>query len=84
MTEDELKQRVIYNVDIREDKVPPEKYHKDTDPALFHSEKLNRGPLQPNWMTQTSPLMTAYKKVRFELPYWGFQTRFENAIETYV
>lgn len=84
MNEEELKSRVVCDIDISRDTVPPEKYKAATDPTLYHSRKLDRGPLHAGWATGANPIMTAYKRVTMDFPYWGFQSRIESAIEKYA
>ncbi|KAL9678254.1 hypothetical protein QQ045_016096 [Rhodiola kirilowii] len=44
----------------------------------FKSVKTGRGPLCEGWQEKCSPVMTAYKVVTIEAPYWGFGSRVEQ------
>eukprot|EP00475_Leptophrys_vorax_P030996 TRINITY_DN46797_c0_g1_i1.p1 TRINITY_DN46797_c0_g1~~TRINITY_DN46797_c0_g1_i1.p1 ORF type:complete len:312 (-),score=12.79 TRINITY_DN46797_c0_g1_i1:498-1433(-) len=47
------------------------------DPSKLPTNKRNRGPLAPGWQSSCNPVMTAYKMVSVEAPYWGFGKRLE-------
>lgn len=50
------------------------------DPSTYQSQKLGRGPLLPGWKDTFTPVMTAYKLVTVEAPYWGFGKRMEQMV----
>lgn len=50
------------------------------DLAAFQSRKTGRGPLIPGWQETCNPVMTAYKLVTVDAPYWGLGYRMEQAI----
>ena len=43
----------------------------------FKSKKTQRGPLEPGWSEDISPIMCSYKVVNAKLEIWGLQTRGE-------
>ncbi|GJP37655.1 hypothetical protein CLOM_g22092, partial [Closterium sp. NIES-68] len=47
------------------------------DPSKVTLTKTNRGPLTPGWQSTCEPVMTAYKMVTVDAPYWGFGKRLE-------
>ncbi|CAI5462671.1 unnamed protein product [Closterium sp. Yama58-4] len=52
---------------------------KRTDPSKIALLKLNRGPLAPGWQETCGPVMTSYKLIRVDAPYWGFGRQMELA-----
>ncbi|CAL5426569.1 unnamed protein product [Camellia sinensis] len=48
--------------------------------SKFKSEKTGRGPLSQGWQDQHNPVMTAYKLVIIDAPYWGFGNRLEQTL----
>ncbi|XP_022730602.1 phosphatidylinositol transfer protein 1-like isoform X1 [Durio zibethinus] len=50
------------------------------DFSKFKSEKSGRGPLLDGWQDNCNPVMTAYKLVTVDAPYWGFGYRLEQAL----
>jgi hypothetical protein len=50
------------------------------DLRTFKSEKTGRGLLQSGWQETCKPVMTAYKLVTVDAPYWGFGTRLEQLV----
>lgn len=52
----------------------------DVDLSEFRSTRTSRGPLLPGWRDHCSPVMTAYKLVTVDAPYWGFGKRLEQAL----
>eukprot|EP00261_Vitis_vinifera_P013225 XP_002284874.1 PREDICTED: phosphatidylinositol transfer protein 1 isoform X1 [Vitis vinifera] len=48
------------------------------DFSKFRSAKTGRGPLLEGWQS-CDPVMTAYKLVTVDAPYWGFGNRLEQA-----
>jgi len=52
----------------------------EVDLTKFKSEKTGRGLLTPGWQATCNPVMTAYKLVTVDVPYWGFGYRLEQAL----
>ncbi|KAL8140498.1 hypothetical protein V2J09_006519 [Rumex salicifolius] len=52
----------------------------DTDFSQFRSSRTGRGPLLKGWKDECRPVMTAYKLVTVDAPYWGFGRRIEQAL----
>ncbi|KAL6563603.1 hypothetical protein OROGR_002562 [Orobanche gracilis] len=52
----------------------------DADLCQFKSARTSRGPLSEGWQHQCNPVMTAYKLVTIDAPYWGFGSRLEQAL----
>ncbi|KAL6276022.1 hypothetical protein ACE6H2_019623 [Prunus campanulata] len=52
----------------------------NTDLSKFTSAKTGRGPLLDGWQDKLKPVMTAYKLVTIDAPYWGFGYRIEHAL----
>ncbi|GAB4825400.1 hypothetical protein Ancab_008273 [Ancistrocladus abbreviatus] len=52
----------------------------DLDFSKFRSKKTGRGPLFEGWRDQCNPVMTAYKLVTVDAPYWGFGKRLEQTL----
>ena len=93
---DELKKRIIHNIDICEQDKDDKDYKKKYDPSVNRCEKAQRGPLKPGWMDEFKPLangdnddgkgpkampmMCAYKLIRADFKVWGLQTKTENTI----
>lgn len=50
------------------------------DISTFQSCKTGRGPLLAGWQEKCNPVMTAYKLVTVNAPYWGFGSRLEQAL----
>ncbi|GLT81850.1 hypothetical protein SLE2022_002800 [Rubroshorea leprosula] len=50
------------------------------DLSKFKSTKTARGPLSKGWQDRCNPVMTAYKLVTVDAPYWGFGYRLEQAL----
>ncbi|XP_007015489.2 PREDICTED: phosphatidylinositol transfer protein 2 isoform X1 [Theobroma cacao] len=50
------------------------------DFSKFKSAKTGRGPLLDGWQDNCNPVMTAYKLVTVDAPYWGFGYRLEQAL----
>lgn len=50
------------------------------DLSKFKSAKTGRGPLLNEWQEMCNPVMTAYKLVTVDAPYWGFGYRIEQAL----
>ncbi|KAF6150556.1 hypothetical protein GIB67_030357 [Kingdonia uniflora] len=52
----------------------------DVDLSEFRSLRADRGPLLDGWQDKCDPVMTAYKLVTIDAPYWGFGYRLEQAL----
>uniref|UniRef100_A0A5B7BFM4 Putative phosphatidylinositol transfer protein 1-like isoform X1 n=1 Tax=Davidia involucrata TaxID=16924 RepID=A0A5B7BFM4_DAVIN len=50
------------------------------DLSKFKSARTGRGPLLEGWQDRCNPVMTAYKLVTVDAPYWGFGSRLEQAL----
>jgi len=50
------------------------------DISTFQSCKTGRGPLLAGWQEKCNPIMTAYKLVTVDAPYWGFGSRLEKML----
>ncbi|KAJ4725971.1 Phosphatidylinositol transfer protein [Melia azedarach] len=50
------------------------------DFSKFKSKSTGRGPLLNSWQERCNPVMTAYKLVTIDAPYWGFGYRLEQAL----
>ncbi|CAM6102930.1 unnamed protein product [Calypogeia fissa] len=50
------------------------------DLTTFKSDKTGRGPLVGGWQEICDPVMTAYKLVTVDAPYWGFGYRLEQLV----
>lgn len=50
------------------------------DFSTFQSARTRRGPLLEGWQDECYPVMTAYKLVTIDAPYWGFGSRLEQAL----
>lgn len=70
---EDLKKRKIVLINIAED-----------TPNMRRSVVFGRGPLGPNWTENTKPIMTAYKLVLIDLPFFGIQNILEAAAERCV
>ncbi|XP_065892309.1 phosphatidylinositol transfer protein beta isoform-like [Dysidea avara] len=76
-----LAKREVVVIDIVNDHVEPRDYKEAEDPTKYHSEKSGRGPLQPNWMETSKPIMCCYKLVTCDFVWWGLQGRVEKLIQ---
>ncbi|KAJ4838922.1 hypothetical protein Tsubulata_025958 [Turnera subulata] len=54
--------------------------NNNTDFSKFKSTRTSRGPLLDGWQDRCNPVMTAYKLVTIDAPYWGFGYRLEQAL----
>ncbi|XP_056693246.1 uncharacterized protein [Spinacia oleracea] len=52
----------------------------NVDLSTFRSARTNRGPLTEGWRDRCNPVMTAYKLVTVDAPYWGFGKRLEQVL----
>jgi len=80
LTPDQLRVREVIFIDIGEP-LSTEEESEGEIPRLFKSSKTLRGPLGPNWIKETEPIMCCYKLVTCEFKVFGLQTRLENFIQ---
>lgn len=52
----------------------------DVDLSKFKSMKTSRGLLTKGWQKRCNPVMTAYKLVIIDAPYWGFGNKLEQTL----
>ena len=71
-----LSQRSVESIDVVMD--PQEKYNASEDLTQFKSKRTGRGPFAEGWQGVCEPVMTAYKLVTVDVPYWGFGTQLER------
>jgi len=71
-------------VNIVTDPVTPAKYKQEEDPTLYHSEKSNRGPLKPDWVSTQQPIMCSYKLCKINFAVWGLQTSVESYLSGFL
>ncbi|CAH1397917.1 unnamed protein product [Nezara viridula] len=90
----DLRSRIVDLIDVVKDQPHGTDYVKEEDPALYVSQKTNRGPLSETWLEdywaeckgKSMPLpngksiMCAYKLCKVEFRYWGMQTKLEKFI----
>ncbi|XP_042960188.1 phosphatidylinositol transfer protein 1-like isoform X1 [Carya illinoinensis] len=50
------------------------------DFSKFKSKRTGHGPLTKGWQDRCDPVMTAYKLVTIDAPYWGFGRRLEQTL----
>jgi len=70
------------HVNIVTDPVSSYKYKPEEDPSLYVSKKSERGPLSPNWIETTNPIMCSYKMVSVDFRVFGLQTTVEYYIHS--
>lgn len=81
LSEEDLQQRKVVNIDIANDPVSKQNYIADADPTKFKSVKTGRGPLVgPQWWQECDQVMTCYKMVKCEIKWFGVQKRIERII----
>ncbi|ETB62560.1 hypothetical protein YYC_00289 [Plasmodium yoelii 17X] len=81
LSEDLLNIRKIIYIDIVNDKVSSKEYNINEDPSLFLSQKTGRGHFKQNWKETSEHLMTCYKLITLDIPYFGlFCSKIENWI----
>ncbi|GAQ84129.1 Phosphatidylinositol transfer protein [Klebsormidium nitens] len=78
MSAAQLKKRQVEMIDIATD--PVEKYVEEEDPCKFKSKKTGRGPLKAGWHKKCDPVMTAYKLVTVDVPYFGWGSSVEKFV----
>lgn len=83
LTEEQLAARQVEIIDIAS---APRDYwshvvgRNNMDFSTFKSARTGRGPLLEGWQDRCHPVMTAYKLVTVDVPYWGFGYRLEQAL----
>ncbi|KAK8480697.1 hypothetical protein V6N11_046131 [Hibiscus sabdariffa] len=83
LNEEQLAARQVETVDIASAETDYWSYaigSSNFDFSKFKSAKTSRGPLFDGWQENCSPVMTAYKLVTIDAPYWGFGYRLEQAL----
>nr|CAG4645342.1 EOG090X00NX [Lynceus sp. MCZ IZ 141354] len=70
--------QLVEIIDIAYDDLSPKHYKEEEDLTKWKSVKRNRGPLQPDWIRTTKPIMCSYKSVRASFEVWGLQSRVEE------
>ncbi|KAK9154131.1 hypothetical protein Sjap_001611 [Stephania japonica] len=83
LSKDQLSVRQVEAIDIASASRDYWSYAIDTsniDLSEFQSQRTSRGPLSPGWQNSCNPVMTAYKLVTVDAPYWGFGYRLEQAL----
>ncbi|KAF4673668.1 hypothetical protein FOL47_010251 [Perkinsus chesapeaki] len=77
----DLAKRKIDFIDIVNDHISSRDYNEEEDPSKWHSEKLDMGPLESDWMQTTQPIMTCYKVIHVTCnPGFMMQNRVESFI----
>ncbi|KAK9127257.1 hypothetical protein Syun_016054 [Stephania yunnanensis] len=83
LSKDQLSVRQVEEIDIASASRDYWSYAIGTsnvDVSEFQSQRTGRGPLSPGWQDSCNPVMTAYKLVTLDAPYWGFGYRLEQAL----
>ncbi|GMJ10619.1 hypothetical protein HRI_004731100 [Hibiscus trionum] len=83
LNEEQLAARQVEIIDIASAETDYWSYaigSSNFDFSKFKSAKTGRGPLLDGWQENCSPVMTAYKLVTVDAPYWGFGYRLEQAL----
>ncbi|WCJ41094.1 Phosphatidylinositol transfer protein 1 [Euphorbia peplus] len=83
LTGEQLAAREVEHIDIASAATDYWSYvvgNNDTDFSKFKSSRTGRGPLLDGWQDKCKPVMTAYKLVTVDAPYWGFGYRLEQAL----
>ena len=75
---DILKKREVVYIDIVNDPIPIKEYKESEDASKVQSVKTDRGPLGPNWMETTKPIMCVYKLLSIEIKIFVLQKKLEN------
>ncbi|KAM7496687.1 hypothetical protein LguiA_021101 [Lonicera macranthoides] len=88
LTKEKLAARQVDNIDIASSPTDYWSYivgSSSVDLSKFQSSRSGRGPLLEGWQVDENfqdtcnPVMTAYKLVTVDAPYWGFGSRVEQA-----
>ncbi|KAG2670322.1 hypothetical protein I3760_14G080500 [Carya illinoinensis] len=80
---EELEAREVEYIDIASSEGNYWSYlvgNNNVDFSVFKSARTGRGPLLEGWQDRCDPVMTAYKLVTIDAPYWGFGYRLEQAL----
>ncbi|KAL1558116.1 phosphatidylinositol transfer protein 2-like isoform X2 [Salvia divinorum] len=83
LTKEQLAIRQVETLDIASDSNDYWSYmigSSNFDFSQFQSARTGRGPLLDGWQEQCYPVMTAYKLVTIDAPYWGFGSKLEQAL----
>ncbi|KAK4764676.1 hypothetical protein SAY86_025766 [Trapa natans] len=83
LNKEQLEARQVEKIDIASSATDYWSYIIGSDAvdfSNFKSAKTGRGPLLEGWQDKCSPVMTAYKLVTVDAPYWGFGYRLEQAM----
>ncbi|KAI4373514.1 hypothetical protein MLD38_011633 [Melastoma candidum] len=83
LNKEQLASRQVEKIDIASSSTDYWSYvigSNTTDFSSFKSARSGRGPLSDGWQSQCNPVMTAYKLVTVDAPYWGFGYRLEQAM----
>ncbi|KAA3455415.1 phosphatidylinositol transfer protein 1-like [Gossypium australe] len=83
LNEEQLAARQVEIIDIASAETDYWSYaigSSSIDFSKFKSTKSGRGPLLDGWQDNCRPVMTAYKLVTIDAPYWGFGYRLEQAL----
>lgn len=83
LSEEQLATQQVENIDIASATIDYWSYaigSSDVDFSKFKSVRTGRGPLSEGWQSKCNPVMTAYKLVTVDAPYWGFGYRLEQAM----
>jgi len=88
LDDEDMDKRKVIDVDISsQEGLAIDDLKPEEDPCLFQSScdcaDPPRGPLKPNWMTKTKPVVTVYKLIRAKFKWWGLQCRVEDGISNY-
>ncbi|XP_038693651.1 phosphatidylinositol transfer protein 1-like [Tripterygium wilfordii] len=83
LSKEQLAARQVENIDIASTAKNYWSYaieSSNVDFSKFKSARTGRGPLLEGWQERCGPVMTAYKLVTIDAPYWGFGYRLEQAL----
>lgn len=83
LSEEQLAIRQVETIDIASAMTDYWSYaigSSDVDLSKFKSVRTGRGPLLEGWQSKCNPVMTAYKLITVDAPYWGFGYRLEQAM----
>ncbi|KAL8525518.1 hypothetical protein ACS0TY_014948 [Phlomoides rotata] len=83
LTKEQLAIRQVEMLDIASDVNDYWSYlvgSSNIDFSQFQSTQTGRGPLLDGWQDQCNPVMTAYKLITIDAPYWGFGSKLEQSL----
>ncbi|KAF3453084.1 hypothetical protein FNV43_RR03518 [Rhamnella rubrinervis] len=83
LSKEQLAARQVETIDIASSSTDYWSYmigSNTVDISKFESVRTGRGPLSMGWQDRCHPVMTAYKLVTVDAPYWGFGYRLEQAL----